>query len=459
MDERTLEQLASLVRGRLGLRPGPPELTRLGETLEERSRALRLRSLPDYVRLLESAGAPGGGPEAAREWRALVALVTNGESYFFRDRGLVTLLRERLLPELIARRRAQRAPGRNLRIWSAGCSTGEEPYTLAILLDRLLPDREQWRVLLLATDVDEEALQRARQGLYRPWSFRAVAPEELGCFQQRGDRWEIRERYRRMVTFRAGNLVTDPFPGPEGDLFGMDLILCRNVFIYFEPAAVRSVLRKLEGALAADGCLVAGHAELHGQELAGFEPLAYSEAIVYRRRAPAAPPRPAPHAQRAPAPLRSLAVRTPAPAPSVRAGDRACAPGAEDWEAELTAAQARADLGDHADAERHCREASARAPFRAEPYVLLARLAEEQGRVPEAEELWKRVLYLDPAAVVAYVELALHYDLRGEEARAGKMRASAAGLLRALPADAPVPHLDSETAGGLLRALTGGGRR
>ena len=160
-----------------------------------------------------------------------IALLTNGETYFFRDHGQFDLLRLRLLPELIERRR----DAKTLRLWSAGCSSGEEAYSLAMLLDMLLPKRDGWNILILGSDIDEAALAKARRGHYGQWSFRMAPPAlKQRYFQRKGDEWMLDERIRSMVTFRTSNLIGETFPSAE--LRDMDLILCRNVFIYFGAA-------------------------------------------------------------------------------------------------------------------------------------------------------------------------------------------------------------------------------
>ncbi|TAN58870.1 MAG: chemotaxis protein CheR, partial [Rhodospirillales bacterium] len=177
----------------------------------------------------------------------------SGETYFFRDQGQIDLLRLRLLPELIRRRQDTK----QLSLWSAGCASGEEAYSLAMLVDMLLPERDGWDIKILGNDIDQTALAKARRGLYGQWSFRMVPPAlHQRYFQQRGDRWVLDERIRRMVSFRALDLIEGPYPG--GDLRDMDLILCRNVFIYFNPGAVKGVADKLSATLSEGGYLLTG---------------------------------------------------------------------------------------------------------------------------------------------------------------------------------------------------------
>lgn len=131
------------------------------------SRALTTQRLPSAAALYSLLTDATHGPKA-RE--ALVHDLLIGETHFFRNRPQFEALEKHILPEIISRRRA----ARRLRIWSAGCATGEEPYSLAILLHRLLPDLADWNILILATDINRQALQQAQRGVYGPWSFREV---------------------------------------------------------------------------------------------------------------------------------------------------------------------------------------------------------------------------------------------------------------------------------------------
>src|SRR4051794_31178619 len=157
---------------------------------------------------------------------AFAARLTIGETHFFRVAPQIAALQETVLPDLLARRADQR----RLALWSAGCSSGEEPYTLAILLRDLLPDQERWAISILATDLSEPALDEARRACYREWSFRET-PEQIRQrhFAREGDTWRLNETIRQMVRFKRPNLAADPLPAPSATLPALDLILCRNV--------------------------------------------------------------------------------------------------------------------------------------------------------------------------------------------------------------------------------------
>ncbi|MBI3921511.1 MAG: protein-glutamate O-methyltransferase CheR, partial [Armatimonadetes bacterium] len=234
----TFRHLEELVVTRTGLQVRDRDREAFCGFVESRMKVLRLAHPEAYHQLLASDGNGNSS-----EWEQLVSALANNESYFFRDSGQFSLLKYHLLPELIAQNR-QRG---TLRLWSAGCSTGEEPYSLAILIDQLLPRKEDhWEVQILGTDIDGEALQRAREGVFGKWSFRAMPPDiQRNYFHPRRDVWEVDNRIRKMVTFRLGNLLSDPFPNRTLGICDMDLILCRNVFIYFDRGAVTEVVRKL----------------------------------------------------------------------------------------------------------------------------------------------------------------------------------------------------------------------
>ncbi|MFH1869561.1 MAG: CheR family methyltransferase [Pseudomonadota bacterium] len=356
---------------------------------------------------------------------------TSGETYFFRDRGQFDLLRLRLLPELIGRRRAEMT----LRLWSAGCASGEEVYSLAILVDMLLPQREGWNIFILGSDISPAALAKARHARYGPWSFRITPPElRQRYFRHSGDEWELDERIRRMVSFRAGDLVSEPCP--SGELRDMDLILCRNVFIYYGAEAVSAVAGKLAAALSEGGYLMTGHTELMGHRVQNLGSRLFVEGVVYRRLAPIVPlPAEYPPPTRI-TPPPAVAQREPCVPP-------AAAPSAADL---LATAQQLADRGEYARAEQTCRQALNVAPLAPGPHFLLAQLAQLGGDFERAGKLLDQTLYLDPGCVAAYLELAALCERTGKLPRALALRRAALDIVRALPGEATVEPYETTAA-------------
>lgn len=241
------------------------------------SRVQKLRfSFPEnYYQLLES-----DKEESHNEWENLISEITNSESFFFRDKGQFKLLRNRIFPKIIQEKKGDKI----LRICSAGCSTGEEPYSIAILLKDLMPDLQEWTVTILGVDIDSVAIKKAKRGIYRPWSFRRVDPDiKQRFFTEKNGVYYIAEDIKQMVSFQTVNLVRDSFSNLEFNLEFMDLILCRNVFIYFSDSAIETVLNKFHDALNPFGYLLVGHAELHSQKPNQFQVKLFEESVAYQR--------------------------------------------------------------------------------------------------------------------------------------------------------------------------------
>jgi chemotaxis protein methyltransferase CheR len=489
MNETHYPQLERLIAAHTGLQLRPRERDALRTTVAVRMVALNLRDTDAYRRLLEA-----GTLDAEREWEQLTGRLTNNESYFFRDKGQMALLRDRILPELIARNRDRRS----LRLWSAGCSTGEEAYSLAILVEELLPHRgaasgAPWEILILGTDLDASALQVARQGIYSAWSFRTMeSTRQQRWFQRRETGWQVTEECRAMVSFRRCNLAKDSFPSARLGIDEMDLILCRNVFIYFAPAAVSVVLPKFARTLREGGYLMTGHAETLGQLVEPLTKRQFPESVVYQRvrkatargrtsedsaarsshsapvHAPA--PRHLPAADQTRQQTSTVPAMEPKDTPQssgvglneralseaetlYRVGDNSgvirvlrgpAEPAGE--RALLLLAHAHANLGHAEEAAADCQRLIAAFPFAAEPYELLAALAQEQGRYDDAKLLLKQALYLAPASPTPCLELSELYDREGDRTRALKMRSAALELLKRMPAEASVGFYGGPTA-------------
>jgi len=230
-----------------------------------------------YFRVLQAEGDLGA------ELRALVARLTVGETHFFRNRPQFDALRNVVLPEVIRKRRDK---VKRIRLWSAGCSTGEEPYSLAMLLQELLPDIEDWSVMILATDINMESLATAKEGFYRKWSFREVDEYYQRRFFSEEERgWRISPQIKEMVTFRYLNLAEDVYPAAVTRTDSQDLIICRNVMIYFNVDLSLEVTGRFYRCLEEEGSLLVGHSEHSEMVHSGFRRKMLGSAIVYSRSA------------------------------------------------------------------------------------------------------------------------------------------------------------------------------
>lgn len=185
---------------------------------------------------------------------AVVEAMTTNETLFFRDQSPFELFRNVILPEKLT----SNAATRSLRIWCAAVSTGQEAYSLAMVLDEMAVRLSGWKVQIIGTDISAEVLERARTGIYNQFEIQRGLPIQmlLKHFQQNGDKWQVSERLRAMVELQQNNLLQ-----PNGHLGQFDVIFCRNVLIYFDVPTKTKVLEALAPRLAPDGALVLGAAE------------------------------------------------------------------------------------------------------------------------------------------------------------------------------------------------------
>jgi chemotaxis protein methyltransferase CheR len=244
--------------------------------------------LDGYYSLLYDRNNQTGRTEMER----LINALTVGETHFFRNKAQFDALSTHILPALIARKRAAAAAvgpdiQPQLRIWSAGCATGEEPYSLAIMLTELLPDIDKWHILILATDINQEALARAQEALYSAWSFREARIKALKpryfSFEPTLKRYRLRADIRQRVTFAPLNLIEDSYPAVHNNTVGMDLILCRNVTIYFTEPDTQRVVRRFHEGLLEGGWLVVGHSEPSLVVYRAFQARLFAKTLFYQK--------------------------------------------------------------------------------------------------------------------------------------------------------------------------------
>lgn len=292
IDQHVLEKLARLIGDRTGLCFRPQDWERLRGKIASRMFELQCNTAQEYYLLLEAVNTRHSLLEVCRserEWKKLINSLTVTESYFFRDLGQFNLLRYTILPQIIEKKKQSKSlsfgGGKpSLKIWSAACASGEEPYSIAIILKECLPDLENWDISIIGTDINEDALKKAKTGVYGSWSFRPIDLKlKQQYFQPFEKDWKLDDRIREMVKFDYLNLAFDQFPNPSKSLDNIDLILCRNVFIYFQSKAISKVLRQFYRTLQSGGYLMAAHGELQGQSLDQFQTHSFCQSIIYQR--------------------------------------------------------------------------------------------------------------------------------------------------------------------------------
>ena len=378
----TLAAIAAQVEARSGLRFVGGRADELATKLARAFAESECRTWPEYQAHI-SNGAP---------FEQLVETLTIGETYFYRHRPYFDMLEREILPEIVARRRASK----RLRLWCAGCATGEEAYSLAIAVRTVLPDVDDWQISLVATDLNRAYLARAGKGLYGEWSFRETdAAFKATNFVAEGPRWRVRPEIRKLVRFTELNLAEEGYPSAANGTAGVDLIFFRNVLLYFGQDLAQRVIGRMRTALVPEGWLVLGPSDPRPGLLTDFNMRAGEGAVVYRPSEtvhPAGDRSSENSLSGATFPLK-LADQRPTP-DSFGAGrlpdgdfdrpegpptsERSDAVGNNamegDWHAAWLEARASANGGQLDLAEEHCRQAISKAHLRPEPYYLLATL-------------------------------------------------------------------------------------
>lgn len=404
----------------------------------------------------------------------LASHLSVGETYFFREKRSLEILGEQILVQLMQSRRQNE---RRLRIWSAGCSTGEEAYTIAILLDRLIPDLKEWNITILATDFNPKFLRKAAQGVYGEWSFRdAPAWLREHYFDKSMDgRLEIHAHIRKMVTFSYLNFADDVYPSLLNNTGGMDVIFCRNVLMYFTAQRAKQVVGNFHRALVDGGWLIVSPVEASNALLSSFTPVEFPGAVLHRKMAnagsqqlacgypiplrygeseatppvlPVAPPEPA-----AMVPIHHHPAPSDNNFPGAQAGQM---PASGEDECKVTSRLARscANQGKLGEALEWCEKAIATDKMNPAHHYLLATILQEQGRHDIAIQSLMRALYLDPDFVLAHFALGNLHQSQGRYLQTQRFFGNVLLLLRDHSPDETLSEADGLTAGRLTEIVT-----
>lgn len=215
------------------------------------------------------------------ELHALSAHLTIGETYFFREKPAFELFTIKIIPELITQRRGK---NEQIRIWCAGCSSGEEPYSIAILIKEHFPELSDWNIRISATDISPIAIQKALHGEYTDWSFRETETTiKSRYFTPSGKNWRIAPEIKKMISFSYLNLSKNSYPSSLTDTEDIDVIFCRNVMMYFTPQVIKDVSARFKDSLIENGWLITSQVELNDEYFSNFGRVNYSNGIFYQK--------------------------------------------------------------------------------------------------------------------------------------------------------------------------------
>lgn len=269
-DRNELLSLRDAIESVLGFGFEEDRLRQLGDTVRSRIAQLGLTGIAEYVQFLESAD------HRRSETPLLAELITVTETFFYRNSEQIEAMIHVALP-LLARQ------GKRMSILSAGCASGEEPYSLAIALREALPDFDEWDIQILGVDVNPAMLEKAKRATYAPWALRSTPePIKERYFKVVGKDYVLSDEIRNKVSFRAGNLARNDAGIPAG--FQANIVFCRNVLMYFSPGVMQRTVQQLTTALAPGGYLFLGHAETLRGVTQGFALCHTHDTFYYQKK-------------------------------------------------------------------------------------------------------------------------------------------------------------------------------
>jgi len=250
-----MEAFCEFLKLRTGIIIQDHQLQNLSNSVSLACKQFGYLTAEDYLDAMKMSAA------VLPELEFLISAVTVQESYFFRDQEQVNFLKDTWFPEIIERK--QESGEKTLRIWSAGCSGGQEIYTIAILLNEIIHNINEWEIFLLGTDINTNVLSNAGFGRYLEWSLRST-PKYLvqKYFLHEGNDYVLNPEICKMVKFSYLNLAEENFSSVMKSIAAFDMIMCRNVFIYMDKVNIEKILKKFSGLLSPEGILLLGASDL-----------------------------------------------------------------------------------------------------------------------------------------------------------------------------------------------------
>lgn len=460
LSEPLLVRLSALLDTRLGLHFPRGRWADLERGISDASTRLGLPSTESFAHQLLDA------PLMPREIEILADCLTVGETYFFREKQSLDVLEHHILPEHL---RMCANGEKRLRIWSAGCCTGEEPYTIAMLLDRLIPNIDAWNITLLATDINVTFLRKAAEAEYGEWSFRSTPAWIKDSYFRPGHsgRFKLAERIRKRVAFARLNLADNVYPSPVNHGNAMDIIFCRNVLMYFSAERAQAVVDNFYRVLVDGGWLIVSPAETSSALFSRFTTVEFNGAILYRKNADADALRFVSHVS-APvtdflqaswclpeeniSAVEAFSEYLPDPSTDADLYDDSTL-NSQQQDQFSCAARDCANQGKLGEAAEWSRKAIAANKLDPAHYYLLSAIQQEQGLDDDAAQSLTRALYLNPDFILGHYALGKVRQSQGRHREAQKHFDNALASLRTLPPDEILPDADGLTAGRFMEIV------
>jgi len=435
------------------------------------------------------------GPPSSRTIDTLVRFLTIGETYFFRDKAVFQALKDEIFRGLLTQSPPEK---KHVHIWSAGCASGEEPYSIAILMDQMSAAFRGWTVNILGTDINDNLLEKAKKGVYTNWSFRDTPDIILKKYfiPQKDNSFKLKAEIKNRVKFYKLNLMETDYSPYLSEYSPFDIVFCRNVIMYFRPDTQKQVVVRIGRYIKQDGWLITSPAESGAVSNSGFVPVHFPNAICHRKGLPRLSEKP--HYFREPRGRKKKGSRcrvaenrtkTIKLHPNRRKTDKNFESGDPqkiysqalllyqagqymeviDRLAPLVSerffpdtgflmlpesldllARAYANLNDLEKAEQYCRKAILEEPLNPSHYFLLGTIHQEAGRFSDAITAFKQAIYLDPDMIMGHFTLSLAMKQAGKAKEAERHLKITHDLLQKTDLNEIIPLSEWLTAGRLL---------
>jgi chemotaxis protein methyltransferase CheR len=271
--EEQVLNIAKVIESSMGLAFQTNRIDEFSRHLKEAVQTLGYSDFESFFKKITISG----GKLTSEEKKVLAAHLTVSETYFFREKPAITMFCKTIIPELIRKKN-----GEVIRIWSAGCSSGEEPYTLAMIIKELFPNFPKGHIKILGTDINPNVLTKAKNGLYTSWSFREIPDTYVNkYFKKIGDNYQISDSIKELVRFEHLNLADDIFPGESPGEPNIDIIFCRNVLMYLNHDLIKKISQRYFNILNEEGWLITSQVELNDIFFGHFSKVYSDEGVFY----------------------------------------------------------------------------------------------------------------------------------------------------------------------------------
>ncbi len=483
LQENTLFQFSEFIADNFALHFPRERWNDLERTISAAAKEFGYTEVENFIQRIMSS------PLTREHIEILTTHLTINETYFWREPGTFEALEQTILPELIRSRQEEK----RIRIWSAGCSTGEEPYSIAMAIHRVIPDMKDWNITILATDISTRMMHRAAAGIYGQWSFRNSPKwlKEQYFSRKENNKYEIVPGIKRMVKFEYLNLADDVFPSPLNDTNAMDIIFCRNVLMYFTEKRCRQVVRGLFNSLIQNGYLAVSASELSLQSLSEFAVVNFPGMVIYQKTSQKLKnQQPIPRVEAVQKPMVFTWPLSPENIleeiePHIRKIENEILPEAEipvqiqstydealvsyslgnyaeviaklemnrlqkddqTSEERILVIRAYANQGNLTGALQSCEEAIAADKVNPRLHYLYATILQENNQLDEAVASLKRAIYLDADFVLAYYGLGNIYRRLGNVQSANKCFENVLTILKTCSKEEILPESDGLTVG------------